>query len=234
MKPKKSTVASRARKVVLPENHARYVDMLFFDRRWPQIRAAIPAPLSAEQEETLRKSVSDCCNQFVGRVRLLQEGAATASAVRRGGGKQAPPLERLTKALNSAAKVWSEIRTMHDDRRGVLSDYGDRLPEMAADAERRLKAIRDLGESKPMAVKPGLVRAVAACCRRVGLDPTATGRVSEHEEPTWFQKFMVVLNNQILGDNGWGLAESEHKSRAVHSDIAKALSGYPKPENPPK
>lgn len=39
---------------------------------------------------------------------------------------------------------------------------------------------------------------------------------------------MVVLNNEILGDNGWGLV-SDHRARAVHSDIAKALSGYVKP-----
>src|SRR5882724_4528410 len=149
----------------------------------------------------------------------LSEGAA----------KQAAPLQRLITGLKTAALAWAEIRTMHDDRRGVLSDYGDRLANMVTDAERRLSAIRDIGESKPMAVKLDLVRALAESCRKVGLDPTATGRVSEHEEPTWFQKFVVVLNNQILGDNGWGLAESDHKARAVHSNIAKALSGYAKP-----
>ncbi len=174
----------------------------------------------------MRQSICDCCNQFIGRVRLLEEGAATAAAIRKGGGKQASPLERLIKSLKTAATAWAEIRTMHDDRRGVLSDYGDRLAAMAADAERRLNAIQDLGSAKPMAVKPGLVRAIVACCRRVGLNPTATGRVSEGAEPTWFQKFIVVLNNQILGANGWGLAESDHKARAVHADIAKALSGY--------
>jgi hypothetical protein len=229
MKPKKPAVGSRARKVIIPENHSRHVDLLFFNKRWPEIRAVIPAQLSAEHEENLRKSISDCCNKFLGRVRLLEEGAATAAAVRRGGGKQAAPLQRLINGLRTAALAWAEIRTMHDDRRGVLSDYGDRLADMVTDAERRLSAIRDIGESKPMAVKPDLVRALAESCRRVGLDPTATGRVSEHEEPTWFQKFMVMLNNQILGNNGWGLTESDHKARAVHSDIAKALSGYAKP-----
>lgn len=234
MKPKKPAPGSRARKVLIPENHSRHVDLLFFNERWPKIRVAIPDQLSAEFEERLRQSICDCCNQFVGRVRLLEEGAATAAAVRRGGGKQAAPLEQLIKALKTGAKAWAEIRKMHDDRRGILSDCGDRLSEMAADAERRLNAIRDLGEAKPMAVKPDLVRAVAECCRRAGLNPTATGRVSEQEEPAWFQKFMVVLNNQILGDNGWGLAESDHKARAVHSDIAKALSGYAKPGIPRK
>jgi hypothetical protein len=228
MRPKKPTVASRARKVLLPEDHSRQVEILFFDDRWPQIRATIPVPLSADREERLRKSICHCCNRFLGRVRLLEEGAVTAAAIRRGGGKQAAPLERLVNGLKTAAVAWAEIRTMHDDRLGVLSDYGDRLADMVADAERRLNAIRDIGESKPMAVKPELVRAVAESCRVVGLNPTATGRVSEHEEPTWFQKFMVVLNNQILGDNGWGLA-SDHKARAVHSDVAKALSGYAKP-----
>lgn len=234
MKSKTSAVRSHARKVLIPENHSRRVDLLFFDRRWPKIREAIPDQLSAEHEERLCKSIFDCCNQFVGRVRLLEEGAATAAAVRKGGGKQASPLERLAKSLKSATLAWAEIRNMHDDRRGILSDYGDRLCEMAVDAERRLSAIRDLGEAKPMAVKSGLVQAAATCCLGVGLNPTATGRVSEHEEPTWFQKFIVVLNNQILGDNGWGLAESDHKARAVHSDVAKALSGYVKPGNPRK
>jgi hypothetical protein len=224
---------SRVRKVLLPENYSRTVEILFCDDRWTRIRAIIPNPLSAENEERLRKSVGDCCNRFLGRVRLLEEGAATAAAVRRGGGKQAAPLQQLINGLKTAAKAWAEIRTMHDDRRGVLSDYGDRLDDMVVDAERRLDAIRDIGESKHMAVKPELVRAVAECCRSIGLNPTATGRVSEHEEPTWFQKFMVVLNNEILGDNGWGLV-SDHKARALHSDVAKALSGYAKPGNPRK
>jgi hypothetical protein len=233
MKSKTPAAGSRARKILLPENHTRHFYVLFFDERWSKIRAAIPDQLSAGREENLRKSISDCCSQFVSRVRLIEEGAATAAAVRKGGGKQASPLERLTKSLKTAALAWTEIRKMHDDRRGILSDYGDRLSEMAVDAERRLNAIQDLGEAKPMAaVKSGLVRAIAECCLGVGLNPTATGRVSEEEAPTWFQKFMVVLNNQILGDNGWGLVESDHKARAVHSDVAKALSGYAKPGIP--
>jgi hypothetical protein len=234
MKSEKPTAGSRARKVILPENHARHVDLLFFGRRWPEIRAAIPAQLSADGEERLCKSIRDCCNQYMGRVRLLDEGAATAAAVRKGGGKQASPLERLVNSLKTAAMAWAEIRAMHDDHSGVLSDYGDRLSEMAADADRRLHAIRNIGEGKPMAIKPALVRAIGECCRAAGLNPTATGRVSEQEEPTWFQKFMVVLNNQILGDNGWGLADSDHKARAVHSDVAKAMSGYAKEGNPRK
>jgi len=234
MKTEKPAAGSRTRKVILPENHARHVELLFFDRRWPAIRAAIPAQLSVDGEERLCRSVRRCCDQYVGRVRLLNEGAATAAAVRKGGGKQASPLERLANSWKTAALAWAEIRSMHDDRRGVLSDYGDRLSEMAADAERRLRAIRDLGESKPMAVKPALVRAIAECCRAAGLNPTVTGRVSEQDEPTWFQNFVVVLNNQILGDKGWGLAESDHKARAVHSDVAKALTGYVKPGNPRK
>jgi hypothetical protein len=234
MTSKKPRVASRPRKVVLPENHYRRVAILFSDQRWRLIRATIPDQLSAEHEERLRNSISECCNRFLGRVRLLEEGAATAAAVRRGGGKQPAPLEQLVRALNTAAKAWAEIRTMHDDRRGVLSDYGDRLAAMAIDAERRLNAIKDLGQAKPIPVKHEFVRRLAECCRKIGLNPTATGRVSEHEEPTWFQKFVVMLNNQILGDHGWGLVESEHKARAAHSDIAKALIGYAKQGNPRK
>jgi hypothetical protein len=162
----------------------------------------------------------------------MEEGAVTAAAVRRGGGKQSAPLERLVMALKTAAAIWTEINTMHDDRRGVLSDYGDRLAEMAADAERRLKSISSLAQTKAVALKPDLVRSVAECCRSVGLDPTATGRVSEQEEPTWFQKFMVAMNNNILGDDGWGLAESDHRARAIHSDIAKAMSGSAKQGKP--
>src|ERR1700692_3540904 len=158
MKLKNPATGSRARKVLIPENHSRYVDLLFFNNRWPKIRVAIPDDLSVELEERLRQSICDCCNQFIGRVRLLEGGTASAAVVRKGGGKQASPLERLTNSLKTAAIAWTEIRTMHDDRRGVLSDYGDRLSEMAADAERRLNTIQNIGESKPMAVKPGLVR----------------------------------------------------------------------------
>src|ERR1700681_722472 len=150
MKPKNPAVGSRARKVIIPENHSRPVDFLFFNKRWSDIRAAIPDQLSSEYEERLRQSICDCCNQFVGRVRLLEEGAATAAAVRKGGGKQASPLQRLTNSLKTAAMAWAEIRTMHDDHLGILSDYGDRLSEMAADAERRLNAIRNIAEGKPM------------------------------------------------------------------------------------
>jgi hypothetical protein len=220
MKPKKPPAASRVRKVLLPRDHFRTAEISFSDERWARIRSIIPSPLSSEHEKHLRKSISDRCNRYLGRVRLLEEGTTTAAAVRRGGGKQAAPLERLISSLKTAATVWAEIRTMHDDHRGVLSDYGDRLADMAADAERRLEALRALGESKPMPVKSELVRGVAECCRGVGLNPTATGRVSQHEKPTWFQKFMVVLNNEVLGDDGWGLV-SDHKARAVHSYIAK-------------
>ena len=217
-----------ARKVLLPKNHSRSAERSFSDDRWDRVRRVIPSPLSEELEKRFRQSVCDCCNRYLGRLRLLQEGAATAAAVRRGGGKQAAPLERLISNLKTAAVAWAELRGMHDDRRGMLSDYGDRLADMAADAERRLREIRSLDEMKPVVVKTELVRGLAECCRSAGLNPTATGRVSQHERPTWFQKFIVALNNEVLGDDGWGLVGS-HKERTVHSYVAKALSGYGKP-----
>lgn len=221
---------SRVRKIRLPAGHTRAVGTSFSDERWSRIRAAIPDPLTEGQEERLREAVGRCCDDFLSQARLIEEGAATAAAVRRGGGKQVSPLERLTSSLKVAAVAWAEIRAMHDDHRGILSDHGDSLVGMAADADRRLKAIQKIPEIKPKSARAEFVRNLATCFHIAGLTPTATGRVSQHEKPSWFQCFIAELNDQVLGQNGWG----NMSSRSIHSDIAKALSGSRKAGNPPR
>ena len=141
------------RKVRLPKGHSRSGEQSFSDERWTRIRGVIPNPLSADLESRFRQSICDCCNKYLGGLRLVDEGAATAAAVRRGGGKQAAPLERLITSRKIAATAWTEVRGMHDDRLGILSDGGDRLADMAADAERRLRDIRSLSETKPADIK---------------------------------------------------------------------------------
>jgi hypothetical protein len=117
----------------------------------------------------------------------------------------------------------------YDDHRGPLSDLGSQLDALAFDAERRLKALKDLGELVTMTPRPQLVRAVKKCLKDAGLRPTATKRVyasaddkskSGDGKPTWFQKFMAELNKSVLGIDGWGELKPGDLA-AFYSEIAK-------------
>jgi hypothetical protein len=220
MKQKKSG-SERPRKAILPASLSRTRELLSIgDERWSRIRAHIPDTLVAEKEDQLRRAILACCSRYLTRHSHLQEGAATAAAIRRTGGKQPAPLERLVKHLRMAAQAWSEISKMHDDRRGILSDYGAHLAAMAADAERRLKGIRNLGTPTILVNPwPGFVRDVAACCRKADLKPTATGDVYQNAKPSWFQKLVLALNENLLGIEGG----TRHGKAAFYAEIAKAL-----------
>jgi hypothetical protein len=137
--------------------------------------------------------------------------------------------------IDSTRADGSSERSMTEWQLGNFPDafIGDHsryreLVAMAKDAERCLDSICALG--KPItATAPWrvFVGKVAQCCREAGLNPTATGRVYERGEPTWFQDFMRALNDQLLGDRGKG--KQLHSSVAFHAEITKAMRGDRKP-----
>ena len=215
------------RKAILPASFSLTRELVSIgDEQWSRIRAHIPNAIAAEKEGQLRRAILTCCSAYLTRHSHLQEGAATAAAIRRTGGKQPAPLERLVKHLRMAGQAWSEISKMHDDRREILSDYGDHLAAMAADAERRLKGIRNLGTPTILVNPwPGFVRDVAECCRKADLTPTVTGDVYQNARPSWFQKLVFSLNENLLGLEGG----TRHGKAAFYAEIAKAMRGDGKP-----
>ena len=107
----------------------------------------------------------------------------------------------------------------------ILSDYGDRLAAMAADAERRLKGMRDLGTPTILVNPwPGFVRDVAECCRKADLTPTVTGDVYQNARPSSF-KLVFSLNENLLGLEGG----TTHGKAAFYAEIAKAMRSDGKP-----
>jgi hypothetical protein len=196
------------------------------DERWAAIASRLPQPLGAESSEQLRSSVLACCSVYLTSRMAVEGAAATAAAVRRPGKRQLAHLEQLAESLRSGADAWAKIGKMiHDDRLSDIRIY-EGLEAMAVDAERRLRGIRDLG--KPVRLKnpwPNFVRAVAATCRRINLQPTATGAVYDQRRPSWFQEFIVAINDNILGD----LGGRRHSKASQYAEIAKALRGNAKP-----
>jgi hypothetical protein len=221
------------RKAILSENSPGRELLPFSDDRWARIASRIPEPLSAKTDAHLRSAVTACCSWLLTQELRLQEGVDTAAAMR-GGKRQPAPLERLAKGLRMAADAWAKVGKIHDDRLGDIGIY-ENLEAMARDAERRLAEIRQLGESVRVAGPwPAFVRKIARCCREAGLTPTATGGVYENAKPTWFQKFMVALDKNLLGSKHLLGIDSKDKQferdhRAFYAAVAKALRGDGKP-----
>jgi hypothetical protein len=210
--------------VVLPADYARQVELVFHDGGWARVMAVIPSALDERAERSLRAAVSANCDAFLSAVRLLEEGAATAAAVRKPAGKQPSPLESLHKHLKAASAAWTEVKGMHDDRLGILSDLGDQLGSMASDAERRLTKFRRMKANKPAAAAATFIRSVARSCHAVGLIPITNGRVYEDNSPTWFQEFIAQLNDNFLGARGWG-APGSYTRNALFAEVTKVMSG---------
>jgi hypothetical protein len=206
---------------------ARRELLSFSDERWATITNPLPVPLSAEASTRLRAEITECCSSFLTQQAAIEEGANSAAAVRSPGKGQPALLERVAKGLRTAADAWAKIGKIHDDRLGDIRIYAN-LETMARDAERRLAGIRQLGT--PVVITPPwhlLVRNVAECCRKAGLKPTASGRVYEDSKTTWFQEFMLKLNENLLGYEGKG-KQINYSSAAFYAEIAKAMSGYGK------
>jgi hypothetical protein len=223
----------RSRKSVLPADSVGPAVTLgvSVQERWSKIRTTIPSDLLPEKEDALKEGIFQICNVFLGGVRLRDAGAATARAIAEPAGKQLAPLESFAKHLLAASAVWPSIKGLHDDHLGPLSDYlgprsdfGSHLEAIANDARRRLEKLRSIQPTKPIPVRDGLVRNIAECCRAAGLNPTSHGRnYEEGAAPTWFQELIAAVNDQILGSQGWGAADTD--KRALFADVARTMRG---------
>jgi hypothetical protein len=226
----------KARKVVLLADRGGPTVTLGvgFPERWEKIKKTIPDELSPEKDAKLRDGILRSCNMFLGANRLRDIGVATAAAIRKPAGKQPAPLESFANHLLAASATWSAIRGLHDDHLGPLSDhlgirseFGSYLEALAHDAQRRLKSLRPIVATKPIPARNILVRNIANCCRAAGLNPIRHGRAYEEDAaPTWFQKLIAAVNDQILGLQGWGTADAD--KRALFADVAKAMRGRAK------
>lgn len=174
-------------------------------------------------------AILECCSRLLTERARLQEGAGSAAAVRSPGKRQLAPLEQLTEGLRLAANAWKKINRdanarpiIHDGRLSDIRRFDD-LEAMAQDPERRLAGLFKLKAEKVTDPWPHFVRAVAACFRQEGMEPTATGRTYEDgsETATWFQKFMASLGTDLLGRDG----ERSNSPEAFYAAVAKAMGG---------
>lgn len=195
------------------------------DERWATIASNLPAGLSQSKSDQLREAVLANCSDHLTLRAAAEKAAATAAATRRPGKRQLAHMEQLAVGLRNAAAAWSKIerKMIHDDRLSDLKIYDD-LEQLAGDAERRLRGIRALGS--PVSLQspwPQFVRGVADSCRKVDLQPKATGALYDEapRKPSWFQEFVVSINDHLLGD----LGGRRHSRSAQFAEIAKALRG---------
>lgn len=226
-------MSTRAREIVIPKESvtARVVGSFFSDQRWAEIQSTLPNELSAEDSARLRGLVNACCGQLLATSKVVQRGAITAQAIKKGGGKQAAPLDQLERHLRSASKILGTTDDMLDDRPGLLRRYRAQVDAMANDILKRKEALRRLA---PVIVNPkhDLVRSLAKACESCGLTVTVTNRVYDQKanRPTWFQKFVAAVNDQALGAQGWGAASNDKK--ALYADVLRALRGRKRGDSP--
>jgi hypothetical protein len=223
-------------KAILTENFNRRIELgSFSDARWQRLREHIPATLSDEMRARLRVKISACVSRYLTRQAQLNEGMASAWALRRPGKRQAAPLERVAKGLRMAADAWKDIKDrapsrhrppFYDDQPSELLQF-DKLEDLAKDAERPLAGLRSFG--KPQTIQrpwQDLVSELADCFRTEGINPTATGRTYELDaKVTWFQNFMWALQENLLGKQG----RPANSRQAFASEVAKALRGDTEP-----
>ncbi|SHH38470.1 hypothetical protein [Bradyrhizobium erythrophlei] len=209
-----------ARKGIAAPDRQSSVELISIsDERWARISSCLPETLLADK---LRRPVLSCCSVYLTNRSAIERAAATAAAVRRPGKRQLAHLEQLAESLRKAANAWTKLdRRIYDDRLSEIRRF-DELETLAADAERRLRGIHQLG--KPTDLQnpwPLFVHSVAECCRRVGLTPTATGAGYDERrsKPSWFQEFIIAINDNLLGDQGG----RRHSKAAQCAEIAKAL-----------
>ena len=209
-------------RVILPENPSRSNELLpFSDERWGRIKGHSPGVLSPQADARLRSTILVCWSWLLMQRARLGEGQATAAAIHRPSRRELGDFERLAKGLRMAADAWKQIGDIHDDRLGDIDNY-ENLEPMALDAERRLAVLRNLG-STTLAIDPWpvFVRKVARCLRQFDLELSWTGGVYEGTKPSWFQKFMAALDENLLG----GAGGSKHSLEAFYAEIAKAMRG---------
>jgi hypothetical protein len=174
-------------------------------------------PLPAEDRARLIPELHSLCEGLLENRRNRQLSAALAAATRRYGGKGLSPFEQLIKARRTMVKARKEIGDIQDDPLRNLAQF-DYHEAMADAALRRFQVhLRDLGEPARLPDPwPPFVRSVAARLDKAGTPPTISG-----SSPTWFQRYMYELQNQLLGKNG-----KPAKEKAFYSDIAKIMRGF--------
>jgi hypothetical protein len=204
---------------VAPGRQSTFELLSIGDGQWARISSCLSDPSAAE---TLRAPIVSCCSAYLTNRSAAERAAATAAAVRRPGKRQLAHLEQLAESLRKAANAWAKLdRRIYDDLLSEIRAF-DGLEMLAADAERRLRGIRELGKPSDLQSPwPAFVQSVAECCRRAGLKPTATGAVYDERrpKPSWFQEFVVAINDNLLGAQG----DRRHSKAAQYAEIARAL-----------
>jgi hypothetical protein len=204
-------------KAIAPERHFRIRELSSIDDdRWNGLKKHIPQNLTAEADGRLRSGVLECCSWFLTENDKIREARRTFAAMQE--------LGRLAKGLRMAADAWVKIKEQpfHDDRVTDISRF-DNLEAMAVDAERRFAALRAIESKYVVPPYEEFIRRVAKCCRTAGLKPTYTGRLYDYDDAaTWFQKFVVALNRDLLGNEGPRRSASDEAEAAM---ITKAMRG---------
>jgi hypothetical protein len=211
-------------KAIVPERHFRSSELSFIDDKlWNRLQKYLPETLTAATDSRLRRDVLECCSWFLTENGRFKEGRRAFAAKH--------SVEQLAKGLRMAAAAWVDIGKLPDVRATYISRNDD-LEKMAGEAERQRVAFRDMDQ--PLGQ---FVRKVEKCCRAAGLKPGITGRLYEdHDaEPTWFQQFIIALDDELLGKQGlWpdkkrAFDGSDPWRRAKAASIARAMRGDTKP-----
>jgi hypothetical protein len=93
-------------KAILPGSYFwPRIALRFSDERWAATRRHIIEPLSPEADARLRKAVTRCCSWFLNVDKRLEDGRATAAAIRKPHKDEAALLERVVNGLRAAAQA---------------------------------------------------------------------------------------------------------------------------------
>jgi hypothetical protein len=234
-------------KAIMPESfYGRRELSAIDDECWNRLKKHFPTILTDEADALLRSRILECCSWFLTENGKVKESRRTFAAMQRGK-RQPSVLERLANGLRVAADAWANIRRnphpqitherkvfeyergIHDDRVTDISRF-DGLEAMAADANRRLAALSALKPQNTNQPFGEFVRKVARYCCEAGLEPGVTGRLYERDaKPTWFQKFIIALDRDLLGTEGpWPTKRKSSFDKGKAASIAKALLSYKK------
>jgi hypothetical protein len=217
-------------KAIVPETHFRSRKLSSIgDDLWNGLKKHFPESLAPEADARLRFAILECCSWYLTENDRFKESRQTFAAMQSPGKGQPAGLERLADGLRMAADAWTDIRHIHNDRVNDISRFDD-LEAMAADAERRLAAFCAIAPRTVDNPWPEFVRKAARCLRAAGLKPVVTGRVYEaNAKLTWFQKFMVALNYDLLGNQGPWPNNSSASDEAQAASITAAMRGEREP-----
>jgi hypothetical protein len=213
-------------KAIVPETHFRSRELSSIgDDLWNGLKKHFPKSLTPEADARLRFAILQCCSWYLTENDRFKESRQTFAAMQSPGKGQPAGLERLANGLRIAADAWADIRYIHHDRLTNISRFDD-LEGMVADAERRLAAFRATAPQTVDNPWPAFVREAARCLRAAGLTPGVTGRLYEaNAKLTWFQKFIVALSYDVLGNEGPWPNNSSASDQAKAESVKAAMRG---------